>query len=140
MPALAKQPTVAGAGAFARYFWLIYDSAVQPGGDIEALKRVSDPRCGTCANFIKGAEEVRSANQRIMGGRLQVISAECSGADEKTALVDLLYRRDELRVVDATGKQLQVVSAEPKVFVQLRLVRDRVEWRVRALRFPAVPS
>jgi hypothetical protein len=107
VPALAQQPTRAGAQAFARYFFEVYNYAFWTA-DPAPLKAISDSQCVYCKSNIDVVESVRAQQARVEGGRIEVTTAVAAPGDPTDRLVvNLLLHQEAGRTLSATGALLE---------------------------------
>jgi hypothetical protein len=67
LPTVAKQKTVAGAKAFAEYYWQMVNYA-QSSQDVAPLRKLASETCEGCVGGADGLEEIFDGGGKITGG------------------------------------------------------------------------
>lgn len=101
MPALAKEPTQAGAEAFVRYYWDLVNYA-QATGDTKGLRSVSAETCEPCQGGIDALENI--VNER--GGK--ITGGEYSASNLRTTR--LTGQVPSYRIVFALSNEKQTID------------------------------
>jgi hypothetical protein len=103
LPAAARQPTPAGAQAFARHFFAVYNYAFWTG-DSKPLEAISDKDCIYCKSVVSGVSAMKKKGNRVIGGRLEVTTAVAApGVPDNGLLVNLVLQQEEGRTLSASG-------------------------------------
>jgi hypothetical protein len=111
LPAAAQQPTRAGAQAFARYFFAVYNYAFWTA-DPAPLKAISDKDCVFCASSIDAVRAIQQEQDVAQGGRIEVLVAVAAPGDpQERLLVNMSLYQESGRTLSRQG---QVVDTTPE--------------------------
>lgn len=103
LPAVARQPTRAGAQAFARYFFAAFNYSLWTR-DASSVRAVSDSRCVYCNSIVSAVDSMREKSLRVEGGRLEVPTAVAAPGDPTDRLlVNLLVNQEPGRTLSESG-------------------------------------
>lgn len=134
LPDAATKPTRAGAEAFMRYFFEVYNHTYR-SLDPTLIAGLSLPGCDFCAGVQANASAARDAEQTIEGGSIavrQVVAAP--GKPKDGLIVNALIDQDSLVTKDNTGAVVDRSDAVRGVRVDARVVWSGAAWQVRAVR------
>jgi len=123
----ANVRTAAGASAFASFYLdLVGKSfvAANPSG----LKRQSSDTCQGCKGLIVAIENLASKGQHREGGLYQVLSAVTPGLSSDVTVVNVQYRRNASRVLNASGQAIASGPAVPVTDAQLQVTYVSGRW------------
>lgn len=139
VPESAKPATTVGAAAFARFYLQVLSEALN-SGEFASVRAISAPECGFCNDLEAATRRDVAAGRRFSGGKYEVLSAEATQNAPGDAVVDVLYARTASTTTGKDGTALSRGRAEPRSFMQIRVLRVGASWVTRAVRFPVVPQ
>jgi hypothetical protein len=113
LPALAQQPTRAGAQAFARHFFAVYNYAFW-SSDPAPLKAISDSDCVFCNSTIDAVQAVEQRDDRAEGGRIEVLVAVAAPGDPADRLLVNTLLHQERGTTRSVGGQVVATTPERK--------------------------
>lgn len=112
LPAAAQQPTRAGAEAFARYFFEIYNYAFC-NADPAPLQAISAAECVYCKSTLDRVRSMREEQARAEGGLITVTTAVAAPGEPGDGLiVNLVLDQETGRTLSPAG---EVVGTTPAV-------------------------
>jgi hypothetical protein len=132
LPAAAQQPSRAGAGAFARYFFEVYNYAFW-NADPAPLRAISGPDCLFCKSSIEAVESIRMGRDRVEGGEARVtVALAAPGNPSERMLVNLVLDQDAGKTYSSSGEVIgtTVERKHGRMDMSLRWVSGR--WIVLA--------
>ncbi|MGW9413098.1 DUF6318 family protein [Arthrobacter cupressi] len=132
-PALADQNSKAGLEAFTKYWFALLDYGYQTG-DLKAWDALTGPNCEFCASLRGGIDDVYSANEWMVGGKLTTPSVEAKwkpGAPTQGAAVQVFQK--EITYFDKDGKSERAPSPESNNGVALIGTFGSAGWQVKDL-------
>lgn len=130
LPAVAKQSTQAGAKAFFRYFWDVYNYSYD-ARDVAALRGISDEKCTFCQSTVEDVEKTLRKDLHFQGGLVAVNEAAVAPDDPMAGvLVQGLISQGSSVLLDAKGQQVSTASAESKIRVDAALIFRNSRWVV----------
>lgn len=128
LPAAARADSKEGAIALARHYVALVNYA-QGSGDSNALKAVEGPHCGSCIAGRKAIADVYGAGGRIVGGRIQVESAQAFRNPGHTWLVTLGVEF-EPQTIDWPEPRKDQHPAGGKLPMNMRIGAVDSDWKV----------
>ncbi len=133
LPAAAAKPDQAGAEAFFRYFWDVYNWSYMPM-DPTQLQAISSPECDFCARVTTDLRQGAAKRLTTEGGVVTVKIA-VAGATPPEIGLPIVATIDQTAATqtDADGK---VVTSGPAIRdrrIDARVVWMRGQWRLAAI-------
>jgi len=127
--------TSASAVAFVRLVYSELNTALKTGDTSQLVRDVS-PAC-TCYQVISYVQRVYRQNH-LVGGGYTILKVEDTAISGRSASVLIQYRLSAVRVLDSTGRTLQVQPGSGPTTVALVLTWNSGRWIVSATHtFPA---
>ncbi|NLT53523.1 MAG: hypothetical protein GXX79_02915 [Actinomycetales bacterium] len=123
LPEAATKPTRAGAEAFFRHFWDVYNYSFQVV-DSSYIRDVSDQQCIYCNSVIDGVDKSRRLDQSYAGGRVDVSASVVAPGDiERGLFVSATLSQEAGITRDRNGG---IVASQPPITA--RRVDAVVRW------------
>jgi hypothetical protein len=130
LPDAAKAGTRAGAEAFFRYFWDVYNYSYA-SLDTAPLKAISESTCKFCTDAAEGIQLQSRRGGRFEGGAVTVKTIVVTPGDVKTGLVaNSVIDQALSRVLGADGQVERQVPADAGVRVDAAVAWDGKGWRL----------
>lgn len=102
-------------------------------GDPTAIRRLSDPHCGTCRQYASAVGDLAVKHQHIKGESIHVLSAEAPPASRGYVFVDVFFDVPARALVQNSGTTVEALAADPRAHKTLVLERAANGWLVRAV-------
>jgi hypothetical protein len=131
------EPNAKGVEATVRYENEAVNYA-QRTGDVEPLKRIYDlEHCAVCASLTAQFEKLNADGRYLEGASYTVVSVADIGVrrndtGEYRGTIEASIKRDAGRQLEADGRLIQEIEAEPPTVFELRLSFDDGAWRIYA--------
>ena len=133
LPAAAKRPTPAGATAFFRHFWDVYNYGYS-ARDPAPLRRVSTPTCKSCLAYASGIEEAARQGYIFRGGEVKVIRAIAApGAAAQGLLVNAVVTQRASTTLDSEDKIIASSPQRPRYRIDAAVRWDGSRWVMLAM-------
>lgn len=130
LPAAAQAGTRAGAEAFFRYFWDVYNYSYK-SLDAAALDVVSEPGCKFCVQSRKDLTDAIASNRTFEGGSVMLDLVVVAPVDGRGgALVNAIATQSEGRLVAADGSTVRTFPAQNKIRVDAGVRWEGSRWRL----------
>ena len=132
-PALADQNSKAGLETFTEYWFALLDYGYQTG-DLRTWTALTDPNCEFCQSLEAAIDEVYSADEWMVGGKLTTPSVEAKwkpGASTQGTAVRVV--QEEIAYCNARGQVDREPSPESNNSVALIGAYGVGGWRVKDL-------
>ena len=131
LPAAAKKPTMAGAEAFVRHFWDVYNYGYA-ARETKQLQEIAGPDCKFCKETISGISELWRSGARVEGGRVTVESVVVAPADflQQGSLANTIIDQRASRVVEADGSFSDTSKGDKTLRVDLAIGWDGDSWLI----------
>ncbi len=136
VPAEAQEATPEGAAEFAGFFAEEVERAYKER-DPEIVRKLSDPACTTCQQYISSIEAIRDAEAEISDSySVEVVDAAApgQGAGASTTQVTVILRVGEFVVTDPSGQELAREAADEELVQDIALRRNGDRWLVTEVR------
>lgn len=130
LPPEAREPTKAGAEAFAVYYWRMTDYAQQTG-DVATLRSLGD--CPACRSGIQSIREIYGAGGRVEGGGgpAKALRSVSIGDDPRLPSFGVIVLvRNSDQVVDLPGKTNDQRLGGGVVKIQMVVSWTSQEWTI----------
>jgi len=128
LPVDAESPTTAGAVAFFRYFWAIYNYGFA-SLDSAPLRRISASSCESCTRYAEGIDGSRAAGAVIAGGKVTVRTAVAAPGDAEVGLVvNALVDQQSASTVSADGSPGTTVPGKRGLRIDAAVRWRRGHW------------
>jgi hypothetical protein len=130
LPAAAKKPTRAGATAFYRYFWAVYNYSFE-SLDSRSLRLISARTCDFCLNAVSGIEKKRTAGSKFEGGTVTVDVAVSAPGDPRIGLlVNSVLTQSDGRRIDEDGTAGEAIQGRSKMRIDAAVAWNGKKWRM----------
>ncbi len=131
-PGEFDEATKRSAEQFVRDFWDALTLVSQGEQDVDTLTRYYAPSCEVCRSFYQDIKKVRDKNQRVKGGKHDVLSSRFDTNTGRVAIVDTVVRSRPGDLVDAnTGRVVHTYSGSGEVRYVFNLVRTGKGWYIQ---------
>lgn len=136
LPAAATKPTRAGAAAFLRYFFAVYNYSFA-SLDSSAIERISADSCKFCQGVRKDVQSARRQGLRFEGAEISVVAAVAApGEARKGLVVNGSIDQRVGRSVDRSGAVRRQLPAANGVRVDAGVRWTDKGWIVFAVTLP----
>jgi hypothetical protein len=130
LPAEARQATRAGASAFFRYFWAVYNHAYA-SMDTTLLRSISDSTCKSCLQVADEVDMTKRNGERVTGGVVTVaVAVAADGKPAQGMLVNGLVEQTPSTVLSSTGRVISTAPANNKRRVDAAVRWDGANWHM----------
>jgi len=131
LPSVAKQKTVAGAKAFAEYYWQMVNYA-QSSQDVAPLRKLGEPTCEACRGGIEGLQQIFDDGGKVEGGKYtaRALSEKTYEADGFKSYQVILKISTEDETLDYPGTKRDQFAAGESHQTQMSLSWSEGSWHV----------
>ena len=130
LPAAAKKPTRAGAEAFYRYFWDVYNYSFA-SLRTQTLRRVSTSTCDFCSSAASKIDENRSAGASYSGGAVSVnVAVSAPGNPRVGLLVNSVLSQGDGKTVDSSGAEGSIIEGRKNMRIDAAVAWNGKAWRM----------
>jgi hypothetical protein len=134
LPAAAKADK-AGAEAFVRYFWDVFNYTYA-SGDTKLLRSISDKNCKFCQSVADDVDLLTSNGDRTEGSRASLRTVIAPPADPREGfLVYTVIAQSGGRIITADGSVRSTSPAEPEQRSDVRVQWIDGAWRMIGVSF-----
>jgi hypothetical protein len=103
LPAAARQPTRAGAEAFFRYFWEVYNYSYRTR-DISVFRTLYKDSCRFCSTSVADIEAATAKNLHYTGGEVAIqVLVAAPDNPETGMLVNSVIRQEQSQLLRSDG-------------------------------------
>jgi hypothetical protein len=128
--AIAQTPR--GAAAFVRFFYEQVSKAYAQA-DGSNLIVLSDPGCGTCAQYRRAADSYGVKGQHIEGEAVRILSVEAPPIVNGFDLVSVVFDAPARSIVASDGRVIERLPRDPVVHKTVIVRAVAGGWVVRAV-------
>jgi hypothetical protein len=133
LPAEARQATRAGASAFFRYFWAVYNHAYA-SMDTTLLRSISDSTCKSCLGFADSIDAAARKEDHFNGGIVTVSVAVAAPGDPSTGLlVNGVVDQSPAQTISAKGSVLASATGSTNQRIDALVRWVGANWQVVGL-------
>lgn len=127
MPAAARTTSNAGAIAFVRYWFSVYNHATWTLTSAE-LTPISDSSCVFCNRAKQTVESLRAGDRRVEGGRLTVANVKLIRGGTSGMRLDCAYDQEASSILDEGGTKLSTEKAKKSAKMLVAVTWTGKQW------------
>lgn len=131
-PSAANRKNLAGARAFARYWFTAWDWAYR-SSQTDLLRMVSAPSCSDCGILISTLQSVRKRDEAFRGGQItirELVAAPNDGRSGADRAFDVTVAQSPLEIVNSAGETVHTEHATARITFRLWLAWTSRGWLV----------
>ena len=129
IPPAATALTPQGADAFVRYFFDQMNVAFRTS-NASLIDALSTPACTTCNNYEKALEAAKQKGHFLSGPSFAITAVAASPPDARGSTADVIGKIPARDSVDAAGKVLAHLGAQPRFYFLVTVIRRDGSWVV----------
>lgn len=130
LPPEAQHPTPAGAAAFFRYFFAVYEYTYASLDD-RPMRALSEVGCVFCSSVLSNVSATREANGRVVGGEVTVLTAVAGpGNPDERIVVNGLVNQASSVTYGPSGSTLRTAPSSTRQRVDAAVRWTQGKWRM----------